>query len=186
MRASSKDDPDVLHALARQREQEMAEERRRILLLSEDKKRAVTAAKLNAEAKAANDRLKKRKLELANLETVMETKYAMKNYSLEELGKGRRNGGGVVAKKRRWEVLDRLARLGQGLSAGQRNDFSWFKEAWDANMLQQYEEKWPEVFAGWVQQLLGKNEAGVGNAFSLFVHDETRRCFDGLPVLRVP
>ena len=53
-------------------------------------------------------------------------------------------------------------------------------------MLEQYGEKWPEVFAGWVQELLEKNEAGVGNAFSLFVHAETVRCLDGVPGLRIP
>ena len=95
-------------------------------------------------------------------------------------------GGGVAAKKRRWEVLDRLARLGQGLSPAQRNDFGWFKETWDSRMLQEYGDSWPEVFMGWMQQLLGENENGVANAFSLFVHNETRRCFDGVSALRVP
>ena len=95
-------------------------------------------------------------------------------------------GGGVAAKKRRWEVLDRLARLGQGLSPAQRNDFGWFKETWDSRMLQEYGDSWPEVFMGWMQQLLGENEKGVANAFSLFVHNETRRCFDGVSALRVP
>ena len=119
-------------------------------------------------------------------EAVLEAKHAIKQYSLEELGKGRRRGGGVAAKKRRWEVLDRLARLGQGLSPEQRNDFGWFKEAWDARMLEEHGDSWPETFMGWMQGLLGKNEAGVGNAFSVFVHNETRRCFDGVPGLRVP
>ena len=117
---------------------------------------------------------------------MLETKHAVKQFSLEDLGKGRSRGGGVAAKKRRWEVLDRLARLGQGLSPEQRNDFSWFKEAWDACMLQEHGDSWPETFMGWMQGLLGKNEAGVGNAFSVFVHNETRRCFDGVPGLRVP
>ena len=53
-------------------------------------------------------------------------------------------------------------------------------------MLEQYGEQMPEVFAGWVQELLEKNEAGVGNAFSLFVHAETVRCLDGVPGLRIP
>ena len=117
---------------------------------------------------AANARLKKRKQELAQIEDVLQAKHAIKTFSLEDLGKGRRRGGPAFARKRRWEVLDRLARLGQGLSAAQRNDFSWRKDEWDAKMLEQYGEKWPEVFAGWVQQLLEKNEAGAGNAFSLF------------------
>ena len=117
---------------------------------------------------------------------MLEAKHAVKQYSLEDLGKGRSRGGKVVAKKRRWKVLNRLARLGQGLSPEQRNDFSWFKEAWDACMLQEHGGSWPETFMGWMQRLLGENEAGVGNACSVFVHNETRRCFDGVSALRVP
>ena len=121
-----------------------------------------------------------------HLEGVVEAKHAIKTYSLEDLGQGRSRGGGAIARKRRLEVLDRLARLGRGLSPAQRNDFSWWKDAWDAKMLEHHGEVWPEVFAGWVQRVLDDNEAGVVNAFSLFVHAETRRWFDGEPGLRVP
>ncbi len=151
-----------------------------------ERQRRQTAAKLNEEAKAAKARRKKRKREIENAEDVLEAKQSVKQFSLEDLGKGRSRGGGVVAYKRRWEVLDRLARLGQGVSPEQRNDLSWFKEAWDACMLQEHGGSWPETFMGWMQELLGKDEAGVGNAFSVFVNDETRRCFDGVLGLRVP
>ena len=154
--------------------------------MSEDKKRTLTAAKIYEESKATNERLKKRKQELAHLEDVVEAKHAIKTFSLDDLGKGRSRGGAAAARKRRLHVLDRLARLGQGLSPAQRNDFSWWKDAWDATTRQQHGGDWPEVFAGWVQRLLEENEAGAGNAFSLFVHAETRRCFDGVPGLRVP
>jgi hypothetical protein len=113
---------------------------------------------------------KKRKRGIEDAELVLETKHAI----------------GAVAKKNRLEVLDRLARLGQGLSPAQRNDFKWFKEAWDARMLQEHGDNWPELFMGWMQRLLGENEDGVANAFSVFVHNETRRCFDGVSALRVP
>ena len=156
-------------------------------MLQEGKKRAQTTATLNQEAKAAKSRLKKRKREIQKVENVLETKHAVKQLSLEDLGKGAKLKRCLdAAKKRRWEVLDRLARLGQGLSPEQRNDFSWFKEAWDACMLQEHGDSWPETFMGWMQRLLGENEAGIGNTFSVFVHNETRRCFDGVPGLRVP
>ena len=103
-RASSREDQDVLLALARQRDQEMALERKRRLMLQEDKKRALTAAKLNEEAKAAKALLKKRKREIEDAEAVLETKHAIKQYSLEDLGKGRSRGGGVAAKMRRWPM----------------------------------------------------------------------------------
>ena len=136
--------------------------------MSEDKKRALTAAKNYEEAKATNERLKKRKQELAHLEDVLEAKHAIKTFSLEDLGKGRSRGGAAVARKRRLHVLDRLARLGQGLSPAQRDEFIWWKDAWDATMCQQHGGYWSEVFAGWVQRLLEENEAGAGNAFVPF------------------
>ena len=141
---------------------------------------------LNQEAKAATALLKKRKREIEDAEAVLQAKHAIKHFSLEDLGKGRSRGGGVVAKRRRWEVLDRRSRLGQGLSPAQRNDFSWFKDACDARMLQEHEDSWPGTFMGWMQRVLGENEDGVANAFSVFVHNETRRCFDGVSALRVP
>ena len=155
-------------------------------MLQEDKKNLLTAAKLDQETKAANARLKKRKREIEDAELVLETKHAIKQYTLQDLGMGQNRVGGAAAKKNRLEVLDRLARLGQGLSPAQRNDFKWFKEAWDARMLQEHVDSWPETFMGWMQRLLGENEAGHGNAFPVFVHCETRRCFDGVPALRVP
>ena len=144
-------------------------------------KEGVEKAKEKEKAK-----VKKRKREIEDAEVVLETKHAIKQYTLQDLGMGQKRVGGAAAKKNRLEVLDRLARLGQGLSPAQKNDFSWFKEAWDARMLEALGDSWPETFMGWMQGLLGKNEAGVGNAFSVFVHKETRRCFDGVPGLRVP
>ena len=186
VRASSREDQDVLRALAQQRDQEIASERQRRLMLQDDKKRAMTAAKLNEEAKVAEALLKKRRREIEDAEVVLETKHAIKQYTLQDLGMGQKRVGGVAARKNRLEVLDRLARLGQGLSPAQKNDFKWFKEAWDARMLQEHGDNWPELFMGWMQRLLGENEDGVANAFSVFVHNETRRCFDGVSALRVP
>ena len=98
-----------------------------MLMLQEGKKRALTAATLNEEAKAATALLKKRKREFEDAEAVLQAKHAIKHYSVEDLGKGRSRGGGVVAKKRRWEVLDRLARLGQGLSPAQSLGHNYIK-----------------------------------------------------------
>ena len=49
--------------------------------------------------------------------------------TLDALGEGSPNAGGAKARKNRFEVLDRLSRLKAGLSAGQKNDWSWFKES---------------------------------------------------------
>lgn len=76
---------------------------------------------------AARERLNTRKEELADCEALVETKHTLEQLSLEGLGKGAKMKRRVdVAKKRCWEVLDRLARHGQGLSDGKRNDFERF------------------------------------------------------------
>ena len=53
-------------------------------------------------------------------------------------------------------------------------------------MLEEYGPEWARVFAEWVQKVLADFENGVGNAFSLFVHAETRRCFHDVVALQVP
>ena len=110
----------------------------------------------------------------------------MKTFTLEDLGHGRSRGGGAAGRKRRLEVLDRLSRVGQGLSGAQKNDFGWWKDNWDTKMLEEHGENWAGVFAEWAQGVLQDVEDGIGNAFSLFVNSETRRCFDGVRVLQVP
>ena len=107
---------------------------------------------------------------------MLEARYAAKPVTIEDLGANGRSGG-QAAKKQRCELLDRLARLGQGLSAPQRNGFAWFKTAWDAKMPEEHGDAWPKVLCGWVQKVLGDFDGGVANAFSRFVRSETIRCF---------
>ena len=80
-------------------------------------------------------------------------------------------------------MLDRLARLGAGISAGQKNDWQWFKDAWDSKMVAEHKEKWAETFSAWTQ---GVPEDERSNAFSVFVHSETLRIFPGIAALQVP
>ena len=57
----------------------------------------------------------------------------------------------------------------------------------DAKLLEEHGgEDWPGVFAECAQRVLTDVEDGIVHAFSLFVHAETRRCFDGALVLQVP
>ena len=111
----------------------------------------------------------------------------MKLFPLDMLGQGnKKNAGGEAARKCRFEVLGRLARLGSGLSAAQQADWHWFKHSWDEKMAGEHKENWGGIFASLVQEVLDKLTAGEGNAFSLFVHSETKRCFEGVLVLACP
>ena len=87
-------------------------------------------------------------------------------------------GNMTMGRKRRHEVLDRLARLGPGLTPAQRNDFVWFKDAWDKKCSAEHSGAWPFVFSGMIQKILNDIDmSGIKNAFSMCVRNETQRCF---------
>ena len=125
LRDMTSEDPEALFALARQRDAEDAKDRKRALDVAEANAQTLTAAKLARQVKDAGDLLKKKKQEIMDVETVAEARNSTKNFSLAELGHQRNCGGGQPCKKRRFEVLDRLSRIGQGLSAAQKSDFNW-------------------------------------------------------------
>ena len=117
------------------------------------------------------------------MEGIRACKHAMKSFTPQELGEGSQNAGGAKARSRRFEVLDRLARLRAGLSPAQKNDWQWFKESWDQAMVAEHKANWASLFAAWMQQVLDDERS---NAFSCFVHTETCRVFHGIAALHVP
>ena len=137
-----------------------------------------------ADQKAAVAELQGTKRKLRELENLSACRHAIKTYTAETLGKGCVTVANVArARKSRFEVLDRLASLKSGLSAGQKNDFEWFKLAWDKAMVAEHGDGWPEVFMGLTQKVLSDE---CSTAFSKFVFDETRRVFEGVVALHVP
>ena len=121
-----------------------------------------------------------------SIEQLLETKHALKRYAPDALGQGKARSGGPSARKLRFEVLERMARLGSGLSPAQRNDWAWFRDAWDAKMSEAHAENWGGVFSGWMQKVVDDLSDGAANAFSKFVHDETTRNFQDVQMLAVP
>ena len=89
---------------------------------------------------------------------------------------GHAKGSTATMRKHRFQLMDRIACLGSGLSAGQRNDWTWFKESWDKKMSEEHKDQWGNVFAGWMQGVLEKMRE-ENNAMSEFVYSETLRCF---------
>ena len=117
------------------------------------------------------------------MEGICACRHALKHFTLESLGGGDGNAGGAKARKIRHEVLDRLARIGAGLSPGQRNDWTWFKETWDTAMVNQHGTAWASLFMRWMQSVL---EEESNNAFSTFMHKESCRIFGNTAALHVP
>ena len=114
-------------------------------------------------------------------QAVMKTEMA--TYTPEMLGHGVANARGRYREKR-YLVLDKLSKLGQGLSPAQQNDFAWFKHKWDEAMLEVYGEEWGQVFATFVQHILNQITSGTTNAFSAMMHAETKRVLN-VPALRL-
>jgi hypothetical protein len=120
VRKVSELDTGVLVALSHTRDAKAAEERKRMRLLAEllENRHSLSATKDALEDARAQLRVKKR----AHFETelALEAKRAVKAFSLYELGDGRTRSGGAEGKRNRAQVLDRLVRLGQGISPAQR------------------------------------------------------------------
>ena len=70
-----------------------------------------------------------------------------------------------------------MAQIGSGLSPQQRNEWVWFKEAWERKMHEEHGDEWVKLFVGWIQGVLNQIHDGATNAFSIFVYNETVRCF---------
>ena len=141
---------------------------------------------LRKETKRANELLRKRKQDLLSIESILETRHAMKRYSPEALGQGKARSGGVAARRLRYEVLDKMAKLGTGLTPSQKNDWAWFREAWDEKMCDEHAQEWGGTFSQWMQKILDDLSDGVANAFSMFMYDETKQHFSKTPTLVVP
>ena len=183
LRALTQESPAVAEAFLRYRavEDQDALARKRLCELQTKKKRE--AAKAIADRDAAVAELKRVKNTISETEALKACKYAVKTYTLHALGDGTENGGGYKGRALRFEVLDRLARLGAGLSDGQKNDWTWFKSSWDEAMLAENPHCWPMIFAGYMQGVMDDERT---NAFSEFVYKETLRVFSGHAALSVP
>ena len=142
--------------------------------------------KMQKDAADAKRRAEKHKEQLLATENLLETLQSMKRYTPIQLGDGSPAAGGAAARKNRFEVLDRLARLGIGLSAEQKNDWSWFKKEWDDEMVAQHGVSWESTFAAWMQEVLDKIQAESSDAMTQFVYNETLRCFSESFALVVP
>ena len=182
-RALVKDSPAVAEAFLRLRRAEEEEAILQRRLAAEQKERKRDAAKAIADRDAAVAELRKTKRQMMEMESIRESRHAIKSYTLEALGKGSGNAGGAKGRKSRMDVLDRLSHLKAGLSAGQKNDWTWFKENWDQAMVTQHEAGWAELFGKWMQNVLDDSRS---NAFSVFVYNETCRVFQDVAALHVP
>ena len=185
-RAIRKESPAVVAAMERRQVQERAELVRRRLEIKELNEGKRKLADLEREKKETAARVQGVKQEMKKALRDFEDVYTSRSYSVEDLGEGKTTQQDrKKAKKNRMAVLDKLSRVGAGLSPEQMNDFAWFKESWDKANEERYGADWPAKFAEFMQGVHNSNDSGVRNAFSVFMHAETQRCLSHIPMLRV-
>ena len=97
-RVAATEQPAVADALLKLKQARQSAEVEHRLAVRDANKRGTELTML----KRANELLRKRK-------------HAMKRYSPEALGQGKARSGGVAARMLRYEVLDKMAKLGTGL-----------------------------------------------------------------------
>ena len=178
-----KESPAVADAFMRLRRAEDQDRLTNMRLADQHRERKREANKALSDRDAAVAELRAAKRKIQEMESICASRHAIKSFTLEALGEGDISAGGAKSRKNRFEVLDRLARIRAGLSPAQKNDWLWFKEAWDKEMVAQHGANWASLFAGWMQNVLNDESS---NAFSTFVYKETRRVFHSTAALHVP
>ncbi len=186
VRELSREDPGVQRALTAYEDAREATLRREKQQRDVEARRREELNRLGADVKKARKLLRAQQAKLADAEEAIDIRHRIKHVGLSELGAGLRSCGGAAGRTARLEALSRLARLGSGLSAAQRSDFDWFRREWDAAGMEDFGEKWPETFAAWLQNVIDEHLGGNPRAFSVFVHNETRRRLSGSLALALP
>ena len=114
-RVAATEQPAAADALLELKQARQSAEVEHRLAVRDANKREKELTMLRKETKRANELLRKRKQDLLSIESILETRHAMKRYSPEALGQGKARSGGVAARRLRYEVLDKMAKLGIGL-----------------------------------------------------------------------
>jgi hypothetical protein len=178
-------DPGVANALRQnlaREEQDAATQRKR---MRHEMAAARAAKKARAEAKEMQARVGVARKRLRDAEDMQQTQDAVKTFTPAMLGADLPRAGGVAHRKRRMDVLSRLAAKGAPFSGQGRNDWAWFVEAWDAKMVVEHGREWGQLFAQQMQHLAESLAAGSTSAIADFMASETRRVLHDVSALRV-
>ena len=124
-------------------------------------------------------------VEIKRIEAVVTALTSEKVFSPEMLGAGKARGGNKDHKLNRYQVLDRLRRIGN-LTQQQNSQWDFFKTHYDEAQANARGENWGQEFAEIVQGVLLEMLHGDKDAFSKFVKRETDRVLEGRVALVVP
>ena len=180
-----KDDPAVQQTMHAVLEAEEAQFRRARLNFEEHMRQTKEKDRATRELAEAKGRLQKMRKETRDAEAVVAARHQIKAYSVETLGKGKKNAGGEQHHKARLEVLERIRKVAE-LTPEQTGGWDFFKSNWDRTMAQAMGQDWADVFAENMQKIINDLSAGKTNALSELMHRETQRVLTTTPALMVP
>lgn len=140
--------------------------------------------RVNRELKTARSQLTKTRKENREASAVTDAWESLKTYSLDDMGKDKKNAGGASARKVRLEAFNRV-RATATLSSEQLNDWKHFSEQYDRRMAEEHGGDWARLFGEILQNLLNELDAGKANALSVFMHEETTRCLHDVEGIRL-
>ena len=168
MRELSREDEGLLKALNDQRAHEEAEQSKRRRKVEQANKMTATLRSIRKQIKDAEAKKK------ATMEKVQGVEDAVAGtHGVEKLTVGEEK-----KKKCRKDGQGHLKRLKGSLSQQQVLEWDWFVDSWDERMRREHGNEYPELFAGWLQNVSNDMAQGDGAAFSRFVHNESRRLLE--------
>ena len=154
--------------------------------LQEEYQKAVSQAKekhaLQKKVSECKSNFNKLSAEMKRIEAVVAALTSQKAFSAEMLGQGRAKGGNKEHMLNRYEVLERVRRVGK-LTEDQKGQWDFFKTQWDAAQASEIGKGWGLLFGEYMQDVLLKILHGDSDAFSKFVKSETDRVLKGNGVL---
>ena len=124
--------------------------------------------------------------EIKRIESVATLLAEAKTFSPVMLGQGHIKGGFKHHKKNRYNVLERIRRIGN-LTDAQNGQWEFFKESWDDAQASEHGANWGNIFSEVVNDVLGRMMGGdEPDAFSKFVKSETDRVLGSTGALVAP
>ena len=168
MRELAREDDGLLLALTAQRSHEEAQQAKRRRLVEEANAMTTTLRSIKKQIVIAEKKKKVAMDKVQGVEAAVAAKHLVNQFSLVDLKK----------KCNRVAALLHLKRLKGAVSAQQLKEWDWFKDTWDADMKKQHGKTYPELFAGWLQNVSNEMAQGDGAAFSRFMHNESRRLLE--------
>ena len=101
-------------------------------------------ARVDRELKEAVGKLQRINKKQRTAEAAATAILTAKSYTAAMLGQGKKNGGAQQYQKARFEVLDRVRKVGE-LSPEQTGQWTYFKQCWDERMAETNGENWGQL-----------------------------------------